>query len=122
MPNFLSSITARTVLDVVNAIAGAALALSPWFLGYVAETYAAWNAWLVGAAIALVAVGAVVAFHEAEEWVNLVLGAWAVVSPWALGFSTLATVPLLHVVVGLVVAAVAASRLWVAKGRPFSTA
>jgi hypothetical protein len=45
----------RTAFDIVNIVAGLGLLVSPWLIGFAAETYAAWNAWLVGAAIAVIA-------------------------------------------------------------------
>ncbi|ESY79122.1 hypothetical protein X740_18780 [Mesorhizobium sp. LNHC221B00] len=112
----------RPVIDVVNLIAGIALVLSPWYLGFAAETYAAWNAWIAGAVIALIAVGALVAFHAYEEWANLAVGLWTLVSPWALGFSGLAAAMWAHVIVGIIVAALAAGSLWFFGNRPLSTA
>ncbi|TIM34658.1 MAG: hypothetical protein E5Y61_10990 [Mesorhizobium sp.] len=112
----------RPVIDIFNVIAGIALVTSPWYLGYAAETYAAWNAWIAGAAIALMAVGALVAFHAYGEWANLVVGLWTLVSPWALGFSGLAAAMWVHVIVGIVVAALAAGSLWFFGNRPLSTA
>jgi SPW repeat len=58
----------RAAFDVVNIIAGLGLLLSPWYLGYAAETYAAWNAWIVGAAVTLIAVAALYTFHQVEKW------------------------------------------------------
>lgn len=83
----LKSLSARnrTALDIVNVVAGLGLALSPWYIGFAADTYAAWNAWIVGAVIALIAIVALVTFHQAEEWANVVLGIWAAVAPWAPG-------------------------------------
>jgi hypothetical protein len=56
----------ETAIDIVNAVLGVCLALAPWALGFTGEVAAAWNAWIVGAAIALVAVGALVAFTQWE--------------------------------------------------------
>jgi len=66
MANSLSS-SNRTAFDVVNIVAGLGLLLSPWYLGFTNEAYAAWNAWIVGAAVAVIAAAALFAFHEAEE-------------------------------------------------------
>lgn len=97
--------------DVLSLVAGLFLLISPWLVGFAAES-AAWNAWIVGAAIALVAAGALVAFAQWEEWVNLLLGLWAAISPWLLGFADLAYATYAHVVVGLIVAVAAAGKLW----------
>jgi hypothetical protein len=81
----------------------------------------AWNAWIVGAAIALVALGALVAFTQWEEWANLILGVWAVLAPWLLGFGGVAYATYAHVIIGLVVAVLAAVELWVVSKPPVST-
>jgi hypothetical protein len=115
--------TEETALDVVNLVVGLCLILSPWVLGFAAETGAAWNAWIVGAAIALVAIGALVAFKEWEEWANLVLGLWAIVAPWVLGFAGLiAAATWTHVVAGLIVAVLAGIELWFTHHRPATAA
>ncbi|MFZ5836604.1 MAG: SPW repeat protein [Pseudomonadota bacterium] len=112
----------RTVFDVLNIIAGLGLLLSPWYLGFTNETYAAWNAWIVGAAVAVIAAAALFAFHEAEEWVTLVVGLWAVIAPWALGFSAATDAMWAHVVAGIVVAVMAGASIWFVRGRQLSTA
>ena len=112
----------RTAFDIVNIVAGLGLFLSPWLFGFSAEAYAAWNAWIAGAAIAVIAAAALYAFYEAEEWVNLVLGIWALIAPWVLGFSAVATAMWVHMVAGIVVAALAAGNIWFSHNRPFSAA
>jgi hypothetical protein len=120
----LKSLTSknRTAFDIASIVAGLSLVLSPWYLGYAAETNAAWNAWIVGAAIALIALVTLFAFHQAEEWINLALGVWAVIAPWALGFATVSTAATVHVIAGLIVAVLAGISLWFTTNRPFSTA
>jgi hypothetical protein len=44
---------------------------------------------------------ALFAFKTWEEWVSGVLGAWLVISPWVLGFSTAALPTLTHVLLGI---------------------
>lgn len=112
----------RPVLDVVNIIAGVALVLSPWFLGYSVEASAAWHAWIAGAAVALIAAGALFAFHAYQEWANLVVGLWTIAAPWVIGFSAVAAALWAHVIVGVIVAALAAGSLWLSGNRPLSTA
>ena len=112
----------RTAFDIVNVVAGLGLLVSPWLFGFAAETYAAWNAWIVGAAIAVIAVAALYAFYEMEEWANLVLGIWALVAPWILDFSTVAAGTWVHVVAGIVVAVLAAASFWFSDNHPLSTA
>jgi hypothetical protein len=102
----------ENVIDVVNVVLGVCLALAPWALDFTAEATAAWNAWITGAAIALVALGAIVAFNEWEEWVNLALGIWAAIAPWVVAFSENAAASGVHLTVGIAVAVLAAARLW----------
>ena len=104
--------TEDTAIDTINAVLGVCLALAPWVLGFTDNSSAAWNAWIVGAAMALVAIGALVSFAEWEEWVNLALGLWTVIAPWALGFAGLTYALYAHVIIGLVAAALAAVELW----------
>src|SRR5262249_24295983 len=110
----------ETTIDVINVIVGICLALAPFVLGFTAEAAAAWNAWIVGAAIALIAIGALVSFAEWEEWANLFLGVWAVIAPWALGFTAIGHATTVHVVAGLIVAVLAALDLWFVHHRPIS--
>lgn len=122
MWNYLTSKSGRATLDSAELIAGVLLFAAPWALGFAAASAAAWNAWIVGAAIVLVAVGALVAFSKYEEWANLGLGIWAAVAPWALGFAAIQAALWAHVILGLVVAALAAGRLWASDGPPASHA
>jgi len=112
----------RTALNIIMVIAGLGLALSPWYLGYTAESHAAWDAWIVGAGVALVGALALFMFHEAEEWVNLALGIWAVIAPWLLGFAVITAAAMAHVIAGLIVAIMAACSLWFTPTRPYSAA
>ncbi|SDR63513.1 SPW repeat-containing protein [Rhizobiales bacterium GAS113] len=122
MFNTVTRNTEQKALDVVNLIAGLCLMLAPWALGFTAKTHAAWNAWIAGAATALVAAGALVAFNEWEEWANLVLGLWTVVAPWALSFAGTTSAATIHVIIGLIVAILAAVEIWFTHNRPLSTA
>ncbi|AIC26468.1 MULTISPECIES: SPW repeat protein [Rhizobium] len=112
----------RTAFDIVNIVAGLGLLISPWLFGFAAETSAAWNAWIVGAAITVLAVAALYAFYEAEEWANLVLGLWALVAPWILGFSAVTAAMWAHVIAGIVVAVLAAGSIWFSHNHPLSAA
>lgn len=112
----------RTAFDITSLVAGFGLLLSPWYLGYAAQAGAAWNAWIVGAAIMVVAALTFYAFHQAEEWANAVLGIWAAISPWVLGFSDVTAAAAAHVIAGLIVAILAGISLWLSTNRPYSPA
>jgi hypothetical protein len=115
--------------DWVMLALGAWLFLSPWSLGFTlgapegAEmaagfTTAAWNAWIVGVVIAALALWAALKFAEWHDLTNGVLGVWLVVSPWILGFPALTAAVWNHVVVGLLVVALAAWELWDMRHQP----
>lgn len=104
--------TKDTVLNALNALLGVALLITPWYLGLGSETAAARNAFICGAAIAIIAVLALSKSYDWEEYANLAIGLWAAVAPWALGFAEAGAPMWAHVVIGLAVAALAAVELW----------
>jgi hypothetical protein len=103
--------TNAKLCDVANLILGAILFASPWIFGFEAGTGST-NAYITGIVIAILAIAALAAFAVWEEWLNLVVGLWAVVSPWVLGFQGLTTAMTVHVIIGAVVAILAAIELW----------
>ena len=102
--------------DLANLVLGAVLFFSPWIFGFAAG-YESQNAWISGAVIAALSIAALAAFAEWEEWLNLVAGLWAIVSPWVLGFAG-TTAMTVHVVIGVIVAALAAAELWMRYQNP----
>ena len=102
--------TNAKLCDVANLILGAILLVSPWMFGFDAGTVSQ-NAYITGIAIAILAIAALAAFAVWEEWLNLVVGLWALVSPWVLGFQG-TTAMTVHVIIGAAVAILAAIELW----------
>jgi SPW repeat len=83
----MTGLTRReATLDIYNLVLGGFLLLSPWLLAFTNET-ARIDIWVTSAGIVLFSGAAVIVFAEWEEWINLVLGAWLIVSPWLLGFT-----------------------------------
>lgn len=106
----------------LNLALAVILFLSPWVLGFAGETGAAWTAWATAVAIAALAVAALVQFAQWEAWAGLVLGLWLAASPWIVGFSQTATALWTHIVIGLLIAALAAWEAWSARyGRSATT-
>lgn len=98
--------------DWLNLLLGAWLFASPWALKYADDgSFAARNAWLLGAAIISVAALAIYLPRAWEEVVNFILGAWGIAAPWVLGFAAHQEAMTNTVVVGAVVAILA---LWAA--------
>jgi hypothetical protein len=101
-----------TAMNIVNAIVGAGLFLSPWLFGFAGEQAASWNAWIGGLLVAIIAVAAVTQLGTWEEWVNLAIGLWLVISPWVLGFTGLTNAFWCALMAGLAVSVLAAVELW----------
>jgi len=76
----------ESVLDLYNCFLASLLFVSPWLFGY-ASIDARIDVWASGAVIALVSLATFVAFSGWQEWLNLLVGVWLVVSPWVLGFA-----------------------------------
>jgi ABC-type Fe3+-siderophore transport system permease subunit len=105
--------------DWLCLILGSWLFLSPWLLQYITarpytdQTAASWNSIIFGAAIVTFALIALADMKNKnwEEWVNLILGLWLLVSPWILGFYTRTLATGNMVVIGLIIAILAATAL-----------
>jgi hypothetical protein len=106
----LRKMDARSVLDLYNLLLAAVLFGAPWFFAHASRT-AELDLSLSAAAIIILSLAAMIAFAMWEEWVNLALGLWLVVSPWLLGF---AHTRAMHfgVSIGAVIAFLAALELW----------
>jgi hypothetical protein len=103
--------------DVANLILGAFLFFSPWIFGFDAGRMTQ-NATIAGIVIAVLAIAALAAFAVWEEWLNLIVGLWTLISPWVLTFQANRTATAVHVIVGVVVAILAAVELWLMSQHP----
>lgn len=101
-----------TAINIITAALGAFLVVSPWLFGYSAEPSAVWSACATGVLIGLVALAGFIDVREWEGWAGVVLGLWAIVAPWILGFAGVVPAMWSHVGVGFAVTAVAAVELW----------
>lgn len=109
-----------SVIDVINLALGIGIASTPWFFGFSSVDLAARNAWVAGGVIAVAAVIALISFADWEEWINLVVGLWVAISPWALSVHLTLSQDAMRtqVALGLVVAVLAAAELWMAHRAP----
>ena len=82
------------------------LCISPWGLQFDLEPVPTRNAVIVGFLIILAEVVTLSIFRPWEEWINVALGAWLVISPWVLGIASTAA-KVNFVVIGLLVVALA---------------
>jgi len=76
------------------------------------------NANIAGIVIVALAVAALTAFAVWEEWLNLIVGLWTLVSPWVLGFHASTKAMTISVIVGATVAILAAVELWMMSHHP----
>lgn len=99
--------------DLLNLALAVILFVSPWVIGFTGETLATWTAWVTGLVIAAISVSAMfVKFAKWEDVASLVVGIWAMAAPWLLGFAIVTTALWAHVVVGAVLAVLAAGEVW----------
>lgn len=112
MSNFMEKLSARWQ-DGINFLLGLWLIVSPWVLGYTADTWPAWNSYVVGAVIAILAAISLTAHQKWEHWATLAVAAWLIVSPWVLDYTALQTVFWNHIITGVIVGALA---LWTMAG------
>jgi hypothetical protein len=80
------------------------LCISPWALEFDLAPVPTRNAVIVGFLIILAEVVTLSVFRPWEEWINVALGAWLVVSPWVLGITAPAATADFVIVGALVVA------------------
>jgi SPW repeat-containing protein len=108
--------TNAKLCDVANLILGSVLFISPWIFAFASGAQSQ-NAYISGIVIAVLAIAALAAFATWEEWLNLIAGLWVIVSPWVLGFQG-TTAMTVHVIVGILVALLAAIELWILYQQP----
>jgi hypothetical protein len=96
--------------DVANLYLGGFLCVAPNILSFESGPENV-NAHVAGVGIIVLAMAAIYAHVDWEEWLNLLLGLWLIVAPWVLQFSS-ANAVIAHVIVGVLVAALAAGELW----------
>lgn len=105
--------------DWAALVIGAGLFLVPLFVSR-GELIgpAAWNSYVVGAAVMIFAACALVSRRRCVEWATLVLGAWLIAAPFALGFYTgTGAAAWSQIVAGVLLAADA---IWALAARPSS--
>jgi hypothetical protein len=94
----------------INIILGIWFLISAWIYGYAAASQAmVWNYVVVGALIAIFGIMRYATPHSriGFSWVNVVLGVWALISPWIYGYAGDMPRVWNDVIVGIVVAGLA---------------
>ena len=101
----------------INMALGLWLFVSPLF-GFGGNSAAVLNAHVFGAIIVVLS-GAALFFSQVwEEWINMAIGIWLFVAPFALGFSDMHKVLLNHIDVGTALFGIA---LWAATMYPVNS-
>ena len=78
--------------DWLTAIVGVWLIISPWAYQYTLPEGAStvlltWNFVVSGVAAFVLGAAALASFRMWEEWADVVIGLWLVISPWVLQFT-----------------------------------
>jgi|SRR5215469_14719429 len=90
---------------------GLFLWVSPWLLQFSADMLATQNAFLVGLLLVVSEAVILSAFRPWEEWINVAIGGWLVISAFLLGITSV-TAQLEFVVIGLLVLGVSLYEIW----------
>jgi hypothetical protein len=75
----------ETAPDVYNLFLAAVLFISPW-LFKLTNSQGRIDIWIASAIIVVLSLAAIIAYRDWEEWVNVLMSVWLIVSPWLLGF------------------------------------
>ena len=108
----------ESALDLYALVCGVFLLSAPWLFGFV-RPLGRLDAELVGAAVIVLSVTAIFVFADWEEWLKVLLGAWLIAAPWALGFAHTSA---MHVSIacGVIVTFLALLELWVVHDECFA--
>jgi hypothetical protein len=85
---------------------GLYLLLSPWILLFQKDAVSTQNAVIVGFLVVVTEAVTLSVFRAWEEWINVALGAWLVISPWVLNVTSPGA-KVNFVIVGAIIAALA---------------
>lgn len=97
-----------SIASGLDIVAGAWLFLSPWVV--LMHANLAWNNWVVGALVAIMAAVRAFGAYTASwiSWVNVVLGIWVIAAPWIVADAQFNSAAWNNVVTGLIIVILAA--------------
>lgn len=98
--------------DWADLLLGLAVLASPWLLDFADTAAPMWNAVIVGVAIVLLSSVAIAHLEPWEEWLQVALGLWLIISSWVLDYGLAHKALACHVGLGLLITLLAASELW----------
>jgi len=106
------------MINRLAAIMGLLLQISPWLFDFTTVVPAVWTAGIGGIVVTVMSFAAFIYLREWKEWVCLTTGVFLIISPWLLGFAEIASATWTHIVIGLLVTALAAVEVWRHHGAP----
>lgn len=92
-------------------LAGLVLFLKPWLADFTDVSWAAWNTWITGALVMIIAA---YAYHHPGRrwrWLLVLVAVWFLVAPWVLSFGSATAAALTHAASALGLALLAAASL-----------
>ena len=95
-----------------NMVFGLLLAASPWLLRFSGLEAVTLNAVIIGGLICALSALALTLLDSWEAYISGLLGVWAILSPWLIGFTAYDTAMLAHFGLGALVVAVAMIEIW----------
>lgn len=98
--------------DWCNMVLGLLLALSPWLLRFTGLEGATLNAVIIGGLVCALSALALTLLDRWEAYISGLLGVWAMLSPWLLGFTAHDAAMLAHIGLGGLVVVVAVIEVW----------
>jgi hypothetical protein len=113
-----SEVVMRKLLDIprlpdwFNLAIGVLLFISPWALGFTDLPDPSRNAWISGAAVVVIAVCALLALKEWEEWQDIAIGVWIMIAPLVLDFTQILSAMYAHLLLGELLIISAAWEIW----------
>jgi len=96
--------------DIANVLLGVILFYAPWILDF-PRSWAWVNAYICAVLIIAISADALTSPAVLNQLLNLVIGLWILVAPWALGFDNYIETSV-HVVIGATVAVLSSIKLW----------
>jgi hypothetical protein len=89
-------------VSLINLAVAVLLFIAPWVVGFSTVTKAAVDAWGVAILLALAAADGLLREDRWHTWAEGILGLWAFLAPWILGFQAETGAVVSHVILGLI--------------------